>query len=396
MFETLQSAPPDAILGLNEAYKGDPNPDKINLSVGVYKDADGKTPILECVKEAEKRLLDAESTKSYLSIDGAPEYGQHVQELLFGADANIVADGRVATVQAPGGTGALRVAADFVVSMFPSARIWCSQPTWANHPNIFQAAGLNQESYPYTDAVTNELKLDEMLLALQNVPAGNVVLLHACCHNPSGIDPNHEQWQQISKVIADRQLLPLVDFAYQGFGDGLREDARGIAELCRTGGDLLISSSFSKNFGLYRERVGALTVVSRDAKATETALSQIKRCIRANYSNPPAHGAAIVNVVLSDAKLRSTWEQELATMRKRIHRMRMRFVEIMKEKECGRDFSFITRQRGMFSFSGLTPEQVDELRETYSIYIVRSGRINVAGMTESNVERLCDAIASVL
>ena len=396
MFETLQAAPPDAILGLTDAFKKDPNPAKINLGVGVYQNSQGTTPILECVRQAENRLLTTQSTKSYLPIDGLPDYAGHVQELLFGEDAAIVTEGRTATLHTPGGTGALRVAADFIAQSFPSAKIWCSQPTWANHPNVFGAAGLAQESYPYFDADANSLDFEAMLRGLTEIPSGQVVLLHACCHNPSGIDPSPDQWSQIGEVVADRGLLPLVDFAYQGFGDGLREDTRGVVELCRTGTDMLICSSFSKNFGLYRERVGALTIVARNDDAARISLSQAKRCVRANYSNPPAHGASIVSTVLSDPVLRAIWEKEVTEMRTRIHSMRELFVETMKAKSPQRDFSFITRQRGMFSFSGLTREQVDRLREKFSIYIVGSGRINVAGMTERTMDRLCAAIASVL
>ena len=280
------------------------------------------------------------------------------------------------------------MAADFISQLYPSAKIWCSQPTWANHPNVFKAAGLAQESYPYFDADTNSLDFDAMLQGLSQIPSGHAVLLHACCHNPSGIDPTPDQWSQIGQVVAERGLLPLVDFAYQGFGDGLSEDARGMAELCGRGTDMLICSSFSKNFGLYRERVGALTIIASSSEATKVALSHVKRCVRANYSNPPAHGSAIVSTVLSDPELRAVWEKEVAEMRTRIHTMRELFVETMKDKAPERDFSFITRQRGMFSFSGLTRPQVDRLREEFSIYIVGSGRINVAGITEKNMDRL--------
>ncbi len=396
MFEQIQPAPPDPILGLTEAFKKDERPGKINLGVGVYKDANGTTPILKCVKEAERRLLEQEKSKSYLPIDGAPQYGELVRQLLWGPQHEVVTSGRAVTLHTPGGTGALRVAADFIHKMFPSARIWCSKPTWANHPGVFQEAGIQVESYPYLNAETHQLDLEAMLSALQQASPGDVVCLHACCHNPTGIDPTPQQWEKIADVIYQRGLLPLVDFAYQGFAYGLEEDATGLRILTRPGKELLVASSFSKNFGLYCERVGALTLVASDAQVAQAALSQLKICVRRNYSNPPFHGGAIVMTVLQDAELRQLWEQEVADMRNRINRMRELFADTMAKKTSARDFSFIKQQRGMFSMSGLTPEQVDRLREEHAIYIVRSGRINVAGMTEESMERLCDAVASVL
>jgi len=396
MFETLETAPPDPILGLTAAFKEDPNPDKINLGAGVYKDAQGNTPIFASVKKAEERILAGETSKSYLPIDGSPEYARAVQELLFGPDHEILASGRAVTVQAPGGTGGLRVAGDFIHQHFPGARIWLSDPTWANHPKVFQAAGLEIKTYPYFDAATNSLDCDRMLAGLKQIPTGDVLLLHGCCHNPSGIDPAPEQWEQIADAVAGRDILPLVDFAYQGLGAGLREDAQSLLTLGRAGVELFVASSFSKNFGLYSERIGALTAVAADAEAAEKALSQLKIAIRTNFSNPPGHGSAIVTQVLSDPELRRQWEEEVAQMRDRINGMRQLFVDTLKAKGVERDFSFITRQRGMFSFSGLTPEQVEALRQQHSIYIVNSGRINVAGMTEGNMDILGAAIASVL
>jgi len=396
MFQSISAAPPDPILGLTEAFKKDTHADKINLGVGVYQDASGTTPILDCVRQAEQRLLSEETTKSYLGIDGIPKYGQQVRELLWGESHEIVTGKRAVTAQTPGGTGALRVAADFIHNELPKARIWCSQPTWANHGNVFAAAGVATESYPYFDASSNGLNLDSMLEALRNIPAGEVVLLHACCHNPTGIDPTPEQWKAIAEVIAQCELLPLVDFAYQGFGDGLNEDRQGLLTLCEHCKDLLICTSFSKNFGLYRERVGALTAVASDPDAAGAVLSQIKRCVRANYSNPPAHGAAIVSTILADASLRQTWESELSEMRERVNGMRTLFVQTMQSLNVDHDFTFIEKQRGMFSFSGLSRLQVDELRNRHSIYVVGSGRVNVAGMTESNMPQLCEAIAAVL
>jgi aspartate/tyrosine/aromatic aminotransferase len=396
MFEQLEMAPPDAILGLTEAFKKDPNPEKVNLGVGVYKDEQGTTPVLACVTEAERRMLEVGATKSYLPISGSADYARVVQGLLLGSQHPIVTEKRAVTVQTPGGTGGLRVAGEFVARNLPGASIWCSSPTWANHGNIFAAAGLQVNKYAYFDKATNGLDFAGMLADLEKIPAGDVVLLHGCCHNPTGIDPTPEQWEQIAKLVAERQLLPLLDFAYQGFGEGIEQDAVGLRALAETGCEMLTCSSFSKNFGLYSERVGALTAIAKSSDEAEVVFSLIKQAIRANYSNPPAHGANIVSTVLSDDGLRGQWEGELAAMRDRINSMRTAFVAAMKTRMPDRDFSFIARQRGMFSFSGLTPVQVDELRSQHAIYIVGSGRINVAGITPSNIDRLCDGIAAVM
>ncbi|MYC96209.1 MAG: aspartate/tyrosine/aromatic aminotransferase [Caldilineaceae bacterium SB0661_bin_32] len=396
MFETITSAPADAILGLTEAFKEDSNPSKINLGVGVYKDGGGQTPVLAAVKEAEERLLRSEATKSYLPIDGLAAYAALSQQIVFGSEHDILSAGRAATVQTPGGTGALRVAADFVRRIFPSAAVWLSDPTWPNHPNVFGSAALQVQSYPYFEAETNGVAFDRMMAALETIPRGDVLLLHGCCHNPTGADLSPQQWQAVAAVCADRGILPLLDFAYQGFGDGLDEDATGVrivAEHCR---ELLVATSYSKNFGLYNERVGALTLVAGSAEATDAANSHMKICVRTNYSNPPAHGGQIVAEILGDPELRKRWEVELAEMRNRINDMRHLFVETLDQQGAGPDFSFIARQRGMFSFSGLTPTQVQALRERHSVYIVGSGRINVAGMTESNMDYLCEALADVL
>jgi aspartate aminotransferase len=395
-FDTVSKAPDDAILGLNEAFARDPNPEKINLSVGVFKDATGQTPILRSVKQAEARILENEQTKTYLGIQGSDEYGRAVQELLFGSNHPAVTTGRTAAVHTPGGTGALRVAADFLKKLFPTAKVWLSEPTWPNHPSVFQAAGLQVGTYPYFDAAGNTLAIERMIVALGNIPSGDVVLLHGCCHNPTGVDPTSDQWRQIAEMVARRGLVPFVDFAYQGLAEGIREDAAGVAALTRTGCDLLVASSFSKNFGLYSERVGALTVICGTDAAAEAVMSQLKVCIRTNYSNPPAHGAKIVTTILGDPQLRRMWEDEVRNIRERINGMRSLFVRTLAEVGIQRDFSFIARQRGMFSFSGLTPEQVRRLRDEHAIYIVGSGRINVAGMTPDNVRPLCTAIADVL
>ncbi|MDP6443341.1 MAG: amino acid aminotransferase [Pirellulaceae bacterium] len=392
MLESLQLAPPDPILGLAEAYRADPNPNKISLSVGVYKDADGKTPILDCVKEAERRLLADEPNKAYLAIDGLSEYATLTRDLLL---AKCVEESCAATVQTPGGTGALRVAADFLQRCVGTSRIWVSAPTWANHGSVFGAAGLAVDSYPYMDDSSKGLNLDAMVASLSSIPAGDAVLLHACCHNPTGIDPAADQWGRIANVIRERDLMPVIDCAYQGFGDGLEEDAAGLRRIAGDG-EAIVCSSFSKNFGLYAERIGALTVVGGGPDATAAALSQVKACVRANYSNPPKHGGAIVSIVLADRDLRSRWEREVADMRTRIRDMRSLFVEAMKAQGVDRDFAFILNQKGMFSFSGLTRLQVDQLRNDHSIYIVGSGRINVAGITPANVDQLAAAIAAVL
>ena len=396
MFERITPAPPDAILGLTVAFRNDPNPNKINLGVGVYKDAEGRTPVLHSVKRAEARILETEATKSYLDIDGSPAYAAAVQELLFGAGHEALASKRAVTAQAPGGTGALRVAADFIARVLPGRRVWISDPTWPNHPSIFRAAGLEVATYPYFDAARNGVNFEQMVATVAQIPAGDVLLLHGCCHNPTGSDLTPAQWSQIADLAAERKLLPLIDFAYQGFADGLREDAAGLLAMARPGCELLVASSFSKNFGLYNERIGALTVVAATESAAQSALSHVKQAIRANYSNPPAHGAAIVTTVLSDPALRAEWESEVAEMRERINTMRHLFVETLNEKGVARDFSFIARQRGMFSFSGLDAAQVQALRDRYGIYIVGGGRINVAGMTEANMDYLCAAIADVI
>lgn len=396
MFEYLQMAPPDAILGLTEAFKRDSTPGKINLGVGVYKDHTGNVPVLESVKVAESRILAAAYTKNYLPILGAAEYGEATRDLLFGSRSEIKAARRAATAHTPGGTGALRVAADFIRRCFGPRTFWVSDPTWANHAPIFDAADHPVKTYPYYDPQTQDLDCAGMLAALGQASPGDVVLLHACCHNPSGVDLRTEQWRSVAEVLRERHLLPLVDFAYQGFGEGLEEDAAGLRLLCEAVPELLICSSYSKNFGLYQDRVGALTIVCADATTTARAISHIEKAVRVNFSNPPAHGGVIVTTILGDPDLRAHWEMEVAEMRDRINGMRRLFVETLKAKGISRDFSFIARQHGMFSFAGLTREQVALLKEKHAVYIVGSGRISVAGMTEANMDRVCSAIAAVL
>lgn len=396
MFEQIEMAPPDAILGLTEAFRKDCRPGKINLGVGVYKDEDNSTPVFESVKRAEERLLRSEQTKSYLPIPGEAAYGNAVQELVFGSAHEAVSAGRVVTAQTPGGTAALRVAGDFIHRMFPAARVWVSVPTWENHRGVFNAAGLEVMAYPYYDEEHKSLAFGAMLDTLEAVPAGDVVLFHACCHNPTGMDPDPAQWRALAEVAERRGFLPLFDFAYQGLGAGLDEDAGPVRLFCAPGRELLVASSFSKNFGLYNERVGALTLVAASPDAAQKAFSQLKIAIRTNYSNPPSHGAAVVTTILADPELRALWRREVGAMRDRINGMRELFVDTLQEKGVARDFSFITRQRGMFSYSGLDKARVERLRQEHAIYIVGSGRINVAAMTPSNMDALCEAIASVL
>lgn len=392
MFEKLEMAPADPILGLTEAFNNDPNPAKVNLGVGVYKDETGGTPVMNSVRRAEGMLLETETTKSYLPIPGAPAYGQVVREFLFGDDGAYPA----ATAHTPGGTGALRVAGEFLKKINPAATVWVSDPTWPNHNGIFGDAGFKVEKYAYYDAQTRTLDFDRMLASMKTMAAGDIIILHACCHNPSGIDPTAEQWEQIAQVINEKKLLPLMDFAYQGLGRGLDEDAEGLRIVAAAVEEMVICSSFSKNFGLYKERVGAITLKGGSTEAIDAAFSNLKTIIRRLYSTPPAHGGAIVTTIMNDTSLRAEWEDEVAQIRRRIAEMRELFVATLKAKGVKQDFSFLTSQYGMFSFSGLNPEQVKTLREKNSIYVVGSGRINVAGMTKANMEPLCAAVAEVL
>ena len=396
MFEKIEAAPADPILGLTAAFRADKRAEKVNLSVGVYKDETGATPTLKSVQIAEQRLAEAKSTKAYLPISGDPEYAEMVQKLAFGAEDEAVQAGCIATAHTPGGTGALRVAGEFIHAQFPQATLWLSEPTWPNHPNIFAAAGVPLQKYPYFDQPSNSLNLAGMLNAISKMPAGDVILLHGCCHNPTGIDPTLEQWGQIADAIYSQGLIPLLDFAYQGFANGLDEDAAGLREFAKRKGELLLCSSFSKNFGLYRERVGALSILCESAEVAKAVQSQMNRVIRANYSNPPAHGAAIVNCILRDDALRRDWENEVGTMRDRINGMRQQFVTALAKAGVPGDYSFMTQQRGMFSFSGLSKEQVEKLREEHAIYIVGSGRVNVAGLTPDNVGTVAEAIRTVV
>ncbi|MCW2479520.1 amino acid aminotransferase [Candidatus Symbiopectobacterium sp. NZEC135] len=396
MFEHITAAAADPILGLADLFRADSRPQKINLGIGVYKDETGKTPVLASVKKAEQFLLENEATKNYLGIDGLPEFALRTQELLFGKQSAIISEKRARSAQTPGGTGGLRIAAEFIASQTSAKRIWVSNPSWPNHKNVFQAAGLEVCDYHYYDAANHALDFDGMVKSLEAVQAGDVVLFHGCCHNPTGIDPTAQQWQALADLSASKGWLPLFDFAYQGFARGLEEDAEGLRIFAASHPELLVSSSYSKNFGLYNERVGACTLVAANADVADKAFSQVKSIIRANYSNPPAHGAAVVATILGNEALRTLWEQELTAMRERIQRMRHLFVNTLQEKGATQDFSFIIQQNGMFSFSGLTKDQVLRLRDEFAVYAVNSGRVNVAGMTPENMAPLCEAIVAVL
>jgi aspartate/tyrosine/aromatic aminotransferase len=396
MFDTILAAPPDSILGLTDAWKKDPNPNKVNLGVGVYKDDAGNTPILVSVKAAEAAILQSATTKSYMPIGGAPEYARCVQEMVFGDAHEIVLSSRARTAHTPGGTAALRAGADFLKKVVPNATVWMSAPTWANHKGVFAAAGFTNQDYPYYDAAGKGLDFTRMQAALENIPAGDIVLLHACCHNPSGVDLNSEQWQTVAAIAARRGWLPFLDFAYQGYGDGLEEDRAGVLAVAAVCPEFMVASSFSKNFGLYQDRTGALTLVAATAAAAGNAFSNVEIAIRVNYSNPPAHGGLIVSRILTDDKLRAQWLGELTSMREHIAATRAKFVAALASYGVAGDFSFITRQKGMFSFSGLSDAQVKFLRDAKSIYIVGGGRINVAGITSKNLEYLCTSIREAL
>lgn len=390
MWKTVTPAPEDAILGLTEAFKKDPRFAKVNLGVGVYKDDDGHTPILDSVKAAEKKIFETQNTKSYMPIAGEAAYGEEVQKMIFGSLCD-----RAGTIHTPGGTGALRVAAD-LLAKFSSKTIWVSNPTWANHNNIFGAAGLTVKSYPYYDAKTKDLDVEGFFQCLEKVPVGDCVLLHACCHNPSGVDLSAEQWKKVAAIAAKNGWSALVDFAYQGFGISLEADRVGVEELLKSGIEFFVASSFSKNFGLYRERTGALTAVAATPADAETAMSHMKATARVLYSNPPAHGGMIVTTILKDAELSKLWKSELDGMREHIAQARAALAEGLTSRGVPMDCSFMTRQKGMFSFSGLTKDQVEFLKKEKAIYIVGSGRINVAGLTHGNLGYVCDAVAEAM
>jgi aromatic-amino-acid transaminase len=396
LFAKVEMAPRDPILGITEAYNADKNPNKVNLGVGVYYDENGKLPLLECVKRAEQEMTQKAAPRGYLPIDGLAAYDSAVQSLVFGADSPVVKEKRVVTVQSLGGTGGLKVGADFIRRVNPDAQLWISDPSWENHRALFEAAGFTVNTYPYYDAATHGVKFDAMIAALRGLPAGSVVVLHACCHNPTGVDLTSDQWTEVIKTVNAQGLVPFLDIAYQGFGDGLDADGAVVRRFAEAEGPMFVSNSFSKSVSLYGERVGALSIVATSAEEAARVLSQVKRVVRTNYSNPPTHGGQIVATVLSNAELRGVWEKELAQMRDRIKEMRSALVEKLKAKAPGADFGFVAKQRGMFSYSGLTKEQVGRLREDYGIYAVDTGRICVAALNAKNIDYVADAIAKVV
>lgn len=395
-FSEVPLAPPDPILGLTEAFLADKNPNKVNLGVGAYLDETGKVPVLSVVREAERRWYEKEDSKGYLPIDGVPSYRREVENLLFGKGAGIVAEGRVVTAQALGGTGALKIGADFLRRFLPGSDIYISKPSWENHRALFEGAGFTVKDYPYYSPATNGLDFKAMRDAFAALPANAIVLLHASCHNPTGVDLGAPEWDELSRIVKERGLVPFIDFAYQGFWRGVDEDAVGLRTFVKAGIPCIISSSFSKSFSLYRERVGAVSFVTENADEAKRVTSQVKRVIRTNYSNPSSHGAQVVALVLSDPELRAKWEVELADMRNRIQKMRALFVEKLSAAGVKRDFSFINRQHGMFSYSGLELGLVQRLRAEFGLYIVDSGRICIAAMNEKNIGYITDSIAKVL
>jgi aromatic-amino-acid transaminase len=388
-------APRDPILGLNEQFNADPNPDKVNLGVGVYYDDDGKLPLLKCVAAAEKQMVEAPKARGYLPIDGIAVYDKAVQALVFGADHEAVNGGLIATVQAVGGTGGLKVGADFLKRVNPSAQVLISDPSWENHRALFEGAGFPVASYPYYDAAKRGVNFDGMLQALNGAAAGTIVVLHACCHNPTGYDITHDQWEQVIATVKARGLVAFLDMAYQGFGDGIAEDGAVITLFMAAGLDFFVSTSFSKSFSLYGERVGALSVVCESKDEADRVLSQLKRVIRTNYSNPPTHGAQVVATVLTTPALRAMWEEELAGMRVRIKQMRIALLEKLHAAGVKQDMGFITQQKGMFSYSGLNAAQMQRLRSEFGIYGVDSGRICVAALNSKNIDAVVQAIAKV-
>ena len=395
MFSHLQPVATDPILGLMAAYKEDPNPLKVDLGVGVYKDEQGHTAVLDCVKKAEKLRLDHEDSKTYIGMAGDLSFNTHIEKLAFGPH-KVLLEGRTTTAHTPGGTGALRVAAEFIKKANPEATIWVTSPTWANHISMFQAAGLKVKEYAYYDYNTKGLQEEQMFAELAQVPAGDVVLVHACCHNPSGMDLNFAQWQRFAALAKEKGFTPLVDMAYQGFGLGLDEDTAGLRHLANEVDELIVCTSCSKNFGLYRERIGAVSVVAADKKTVEIARSVLLSVVRSIYSMPPAHGAIIVSHILDSAELTALWHQELATMRNRINDYRQLIIDKLAAEGVQQDFSFITKQHGMFSFLGINKAQIDRLRTEFSIYMVGSSRVSIAGLNHNNIDYFAKSVAAVL
>jgi len=396
LFSAVEMAPRDPILGLNEQFAADTNPSKVNLGVGVYYDDNGKLPLLECVQAAEKAMMQAPKARGYLPIDGIAAYDAAVKSLVFGAGSEPVTSGRVATIQAIGGTGGLKVGADFLKKLSPSAKVMISDPSWENHLALFTNAGFKVDSYPYYDAATRSINFAGMLGALNAAPAGTIVVLHACCHNPTGYDITSEQWDQVVAACKARGLTPFLDMAYQGFGYGITEDGAAVQKFVASGMDFLVSTSFSKSFSLYGERVGALSVLCENKDEAARVLSQLKIVIRTNYSNPPTHGGAVVAAVMADPALRALWEKELGEMRVRIKAMRQKLVDGLKAAGIAQDMSFITRQIGMFSYSGLSKDQMVRLRNEFGVYGTDTGRMCVAALNSKNIDYVCAAIAKVI
>ena len=396
IFAAVQMAPRDPILGLSEAYNADTRATKVNLGVGVYYDDNGKIPLLAAVAEAEKARVEAKPPRGYQAIEGHAAYNAAVQALLLGAESDIIREGRASTYEALGGTGALKIGADFLKRLNHDAKVYISNPSWENHRALFEAAGFVVENYPYYDAATRGVKFEEMKAFLGKLPAGSVIVLHACCHNPTGADLSVDQWQALVKVCQAQQLVPFLDTAYQGFAEGIEEDAAAVRLFAASGLQIFVSSSFSKNFSLYGERVGALTIVASSKEESLRVVSQVKRVIRTNYSNPPIHGAAIAATVLTTPALRAKWESELAGMRDRIRLMRSGLVAALKAQGVQQDFGFVTAQRGMFSYTGLTAEQVERLKTEFGIYAVSTGRICLAALNSKNIDAVAKAIAAVL
>ena len=395
LFSAIDMAPRDPILGITEAFNADQNPAKINLGVGVYYDDNGKVPLLACVQKAEEILIAAPAPRTYLPIEGLAAYDKAVQELVFGADSAVIQEKRAITVQAIGGTGALKIGADFLKRFAPDAQVYISDPSWENHRALFESAGFTVNNYSYYDPSTHGVNFAGMIADIKAMPAGSIVLLHACCHNPTGADLTSAQWDEVIAAVTTGGLVPFLDMAYQGFGAGIAEDGAVVRRFADAGGPLLVSNSFSKSFSLYGERVGALSVVATSGEEAARLMSQVKRVVRTNYSNPPVHGGKVVATVLTTPELRQLWEDELAGMRVRIKEMREAFVAKLKAKAPSHDFDFVRDQVGMFSYSGLTKEQVGKLREQ-SIYAVDTGRICVAALNSRNIDTVIDAIAKVL
>jgi aromatic-amino-acid transaminase len=392
----VEMAPRDPILGVTETFNADTNPQKVNLGVGVYYDDNGKVPVLECVRRAEQKLAESPLPRNYLPIDGLQAYDRAVQELLFGRDSAALREQRVVTVQTLGGTGGLKVGADLLRRLNPKARLLISDPSWENHQALFDYAGFKVESYPYYDPATHGVKFDAMMDVLGKLPAGSIVVLHACCHNPTGVDLSGEQWGRVIEIVNARGLVPFLDIAYQGFAEGLDADAAAVRRFAQACPAVFVSSSFSKSLSLYGERIGALSVVTESADVAARTLSQLKRVIRTNYSNPPTHGGQAAVLVLTTPELRALWDQELGQMRERIKTMRRQLVEKIRAERSDFDFGFVVRQRGLFSYSGLSKDQVKRLREQYSLYAIDSGRICVAALNSRNIDYVARAIASVL